>query len=37
MTATVTDTVRGTVMAYVNSLGRPFEPIQDTSAFLTCP
>lgn len=37
VTTTVTDTVRGTVKTYTNPLGRPFQPIQDTAAFLTCP
>ena len=37
VTTTVTDTVRGTVKTYTNPLGRPFQPIQDTTAFLTCP
>jgi photosystem II stability/assembly factor-like uncharacterized protein len=34
---TVTDTQTGTVQTYVNPQGRPFEPIQDTDAFATCP
>jgi hypothetical protein len=33
----VTDTKNGTVKTYVNPLGAPFQPIQDTSAFATCP
>ena len=37
VTTTVTDTVRGTVKTYTNPLGRPFQPIQDTAAFQTCP
>jgi hypothetical protein len=34
---TVLDTKTGTVKTYNNPLGRPFQPIQDTSAFATCP
>lgn len=34
---TVTDTQRNAVKTYVNPQGRPFQPIQDTSAFATCP
>jgi hypothetical protein len=34
---TVTDTLTGAVKAYVNPQGTPFQPIQDTSAFATCP
>ncbi|MDQ6801997.1 MAG: hypothetical protein M3041_14310 [Acidobacteriota bacterium] len=34
---TVTDTRSGTVKVYSNPLGRPFQPIQDTGAFATCP
>jgi hypothetical protein len=34
---TVTDTKNGTVKTYNNPLGRPFQPIQDTGAFATCP
>jgi hypothetical protein len=26
-----------TVKVYVNNLNTPFQPIQDTSAFATCP
>jgi PKD repeat protein len=37
VTLTVTDTSNGTVKAYHNPLGTPFQPIQDTSAFATCP
>ncbi len=37
VTLTVTDTSDGTVKTYPNSLGTPFQPIQDTSAFATCP
>jgi hypothetical protein len=33
----VTDTVSGEVKTYVNPLGLAFAPIQDTSAFATCP
>ena len=32
-----TDTQDGTVRAYVNPQGTAFQPIQDTSAFATCP
>jgi hypothetical protein len=34
---TVTDTNNGTVRTYINPQGTPFQPIQDTSAFATCP
>ncbi len=34
---TVTDTKMGTMKTYSNPIGRPFPPIQDTSAFATCP
>jgi hypothetical protein len=34
---TVTDTKSGQVKVYSNPLGHPFEPIQDTGAFATCP
>ncbi|HEY8184170.1 MAG TPA: hypothetical protein VII32_18150 [Thermoanaerobaculia bacterium] len=34
---TVTDTKNGTAKTYTNPLGRPFQPIQDTGAFATCP
>jgi hypothetical protein len=34
---TVTDTKTGTVKTYSNPIGRPFQAIQDTSAFATCP
>jgi PKD repeat protein len=37
VTLTVTDTSNGTVKTYRNPLGTPFQPIQDTSAFATCP
>jgi hypothetical protein len=33
----VTDTTTGAVKSYDNPLGIPFEPIQDTRAFATCP
>ena len=34
---TVTDTETGAVRENVNPLGTPFQPIQDTEAFATCP
>jgi hypothetical protein len=34
---TVTDTQTGTVQTYTNPQGIPFEPVQDTNAFATCP
>jgi photosystem II stability/assembly factor-like uncharacterized protein len=34
---TVTDTQTGAVQTYTNPLGTPFQPIQDTNAFATCP
>ena len=34
---TVTDTQNGTVKTYTNPQGTAFKPIQDTSAFATCP
>ena len=34
---TVTDTASGQTRTYTNPLGSPFQPIQDTSAFATCP
>jgi hypothetical protein len=34
---TVTDTSTGMMKTYVNPQETPFEPIQDTSAFATCP
>ena len=37
VTMTVTDTQTGTVKTYVNPQGIAFQPIQDTSAFATCP
>lgn len=33
----VTDTKNSTVKTYVNPLGAPFQPIQDTAALATCP
>jgi hypothetical protein len=37
VTVTVTDTQTGAVRTYVNPQGTAFQPIQDTSAFSTCP
>jgi hypothetical protein len=37
VTMTVTDTANGTIKVYTNALGTPFQPIQDTNAFATCP
>jgi len=37
VTITVTDTSNGTTWTRVNNQGTPFAPIQDTSAFATCP
>lgn len=37
VTMTVTDTANGTVRTYSNPQGTAFQPIQDTSAFATCP
>ena len=37
VTITVTDTQTENVKTYVNPLRTPFEPIQDTDAFATCP
>jgi hypothetical protein len=37
VTVTVTDTATGSVRTYTNPQGTPFAPIQDTSAFATCP
>ncbi|HZI67279.1 MAG TPA: PPC domain-containing protein [Thermoanaerobaculia bacterium] len=37
VTMTVTDTANGTVRTYANPQGTAFAPIQDTSAFATCP
>ena len=34
---TVTDTQTDQVKVYDNPLDRPFQPIQDTDAFATCP
>ena len=34
---TVTDTQTGAVRNYINPLRTPFQPIQDTNAFATCP
>ncbi len=34
---TVTDTQTGTIQTYTNPPETPFEPIQDTNAFATCP
>lgn len=34
---TVTDTMTGAVKTYVNLQGTAFQPIQDTSAFASCP
>ena len=36
-TLTVTDTSNGKFKTYTNAQGTPFRPIQDTSAFATCP
>jgi hypothetical protein len=36
-TITVTDTMTGAVKTYVNPQGTSFRPIQDSSAFATCP
>jgi hypothetical protein len=37
VTTTVTDTATGEARVYENPLGRPFQPVQDTSAFVGCP
>ncbi len=37
VTLTVTDTQSGLTRTYVNPLNTAFQPIQDTSAFATCP
>ena len=37
VTVTVRDTKTGAVKTYTNPLDTPFAPIQDTSAFATCP
>jgi hypothetical protein len=34
---TVTDTQTGAIKTYTHPQGTPFQPIQDTSAFATCP
>jgi hypothetical protein len=34
---TVTDTARGVQRVYQNPQGTPFQPLQDTSAFASCP
>jgi hypothetical protein len=37
VTMNVTDMANGTVMTYTNPANTAFQPIQDTSAFATCP
>ncbi len=37
VTLTVTDMSNGTVKVYTNPINTPFQPIQDTGAFATCP
>ena len=37
VTTTVTDTLSGETKVYTNQAGTPFAPVQDTSAFATCP
>ena len=37
VTLTVTDTQTGVIRTYTNPQGTPFQPIQDTDAFATCP
>ena len=37
VTVTVTDTMTGTMKTYTNPQGTAFRPVQDTSAFATCP
>lgn len=37
VTLRITDTANGTVRTFINPLGTPFKPVQDTSAFATCP
>jgi hypothetical protein len=37
VTLTVTDTQTGAVKQYFNPRGTKFAPVQDTSAFATCP
>ena len=34
---TLTDYETNTIKTYSNPLGKPFQPIQDTNAFATCP
>ena len=34
---TITDVATGTTRTYMNLEGQPFQPVQDTSAFPTCP
>jgi hypothetical protein len=34
---TVTDTLTGLARSYTNPQGTPFQPIQDTGVFATCP
>jgi hypothetical protein len=34
---TVTDTQTGAMNVYLNPVGMPFQPVQDTSTFATCP
>jgi hypothetical protein len=34
---TITDTMNGTAKTYTNPQGKSFQPVQDTSAFATCP
>jgi hypothetical protein len=36
-TVNVTDTLRGGTRTYFNPLNNPAPPVQDTSAFATCP
>jgi len=37
VTTTVVDTLNGSLQSYVNPVNTPFEPLQDTSAFPSCP
>lgn len=37
VTITITDTTTGATRTYTNPQGKPFAPIQDSSAFATCP
>ena len=37
VTLTYTDTASGARKSYSNAVGDAFEPVQDTSAFATCP